>query len=73
MLHFISTGLPADAQVLLTYEDDVSEEFDSRIEFDKKYSLLLESEFEEVTGLISPMMHMMQSALLQRPQTGQPS
>jgi hypothetical protein len=73
MLHFISTGLPADAQLFLTDEDDVSEQFDSRIEFDKKYSLQSESEFEEVAGLITPMMHMKQSALLQRPETGQPT
>jgi hypothetical protein len=73
MLKFISTGLPAEAQVLLTYEDDVAEEFDSRLKFDKQYSLLTESEFEQVSGSIMPKMQMMRSALLQRTQTAQPT
>jgi hypothetical protein len=71
MLHFISTGLPSDAQVLLANEADAEEEFDKRIKFDLKFSLLLESEFDEVAGAILPKMQLMLSALLQRTHTTQ--
>jgi hypothetical protein len=72
ILHFISTGLPPDAQVLLTYELDVEEKFDQRIPLDVAYSVLRESEYDEVAGSILPKMEMMQKALLQRARTDSP-
>jgi hypothetical protein len=73
ILHFISTGLPADAQVLLTYELDVEEKFDQRIPLDVAYSVLLESEYDEVAGSVLPKMEMMNKALLQRARTDHPT
>lgn len=73
ILHFISTGLPADAQVLLTYELDVEEKFDKRISLDAAYSVLRESEYDEVASSILPKMEMMQKALLQRVRADRPT
>jgi predicted nucleic acid-binding Zn-ribbon protein len=47
MIRFISTGLPLDAQVIMTYEADVPDEFDHRINLIGKQSLLVESEYTE--------------------------
>jgi hypothetical protein len=73
ILHFISTGLPSDAQVLLTYELDVEEKFDHRIALDAAYSVLQETEYDEVAGSILPKMEMMHKALLQRDRTAYPT
>jgi hypothetical protein len=73
ILHFISTGLPSDAQVLLTYELDVEEEFDHRIPLDAAYSVLQETDYDEVAGSILPKMEMMHKALLQRDRTAHPT
>jgi hypothetical protein len=73
MIHFVSTGLPSDAQTILTFEGDVDEKFDNRIELDTAFSLLLESQFEEVGSAILPRVEAMQRSLLQRPRVGQSS
>ena len=46
MIRFISTGLPAEAQVLMTYEADVPDQFDRRINPTTRNSLLQESEYD---------------------------
>jgi rubrerythrin len=73
MIRFISTGLPADAQILLTFEADVPDEFDKRIEFDSAFSLLLEAEYDQVGSSIFPKLEAMQVALLQKAQVIQPT
>ncbi len=73
ILHFISTGLPPDAQVLLTYELDVEEKFDQRIPLDVAYSVLRESDYDEAARSILPKMEMMHKALLQRTRTDRPT
>jgi hypothetical protein len=72
MLHFISTGLPDDAQVFVTYEADVAEEFDARITLTEPYSLLLESEYAESGDMIFPKLQSMQRALLGKSEPNQP-
>jgi len=72
MLHFISTGLPPDAQVFVTYEADFAEKFDSRISLTVPYSLLLESEYAENAEIILPKLQLMQKALLEKSQAKQP-
>lgn len=73
MIHFISSGLPSDAQVLLTYEEDVSEEFDARHDFDTPYSLLLESEYDDVAEAVLPKAQTMFSSLLRRADVSRPT
>jgi hypothetical protein len=69
MIGFISTGLPADAQVLMTYEADVPDEFDRRINLTERNSLLLESEYAESSAVILPLVTRMQQAILTRTTT----
>src|SRR6185437_16191534 len=66
MIRFISTGLPPDAQVLMTYEADVQDEFDRRINPTTRNSLLLESEYAENAAILLPLLNSMQQALLTR-------
>jgi hypothetical protein len=66
MLHFISTGLPPDAQVFMTYEADVPEEFDLRIDLTEPRSLLTESEYAENAEFVLPRLALMQRALLEK-------
>jgi len=69
MISFISTGLPPDAQVLMTYEADVPDEFDARINLTEVRSLLLESEYAENADSILPKVAVMQRSLLDRLQS----
>lgn len=64
MINFVSTGLPPDAQVLMTYEADVPDEFDNRIKLTERSSLLLESEYADNAAVILPLLDSMQQALL---------
>lgn len=64
MIKFISTGLPPDAQVLMTYEADVPDEFDNRINLTERNSLLLESEYADNATVILPLVDRLQQALL---------
>jgi len=66
MIRFISTGLPPDAQVLMTYEADVPDEFDKRMNLTERNSLLLESEYADNAAVILPLVDSMQRALLNR-------
>jgi hypothetical protein len=66
MVHFISTGLPPGAQVFMTYEADVTEDFDSRITLTGARGLLVESEYAENAQLILPKLQSMQKALLEK-------
>jgi hypothetical protein len=68
MLHFISTGLPPDAQVFVTHEADVAENFDARISLTVPYSLLQESEYAENAELILPKLQLVHKALLEKAQ-----
>ena len=62
-----------EAQTILTFERDVEEKFDNRIELDAAFSLLSENQFEEVAAVINPRIELMQRSLLQRPLEGQSS
>ena len=66
MLHFLSVGLPPNAQVFVTHESDVQEQFDRRIELSEARSLLLPVEFELVSSSVLPKVAQMQKALLQQ-------
>lgn len=66
MLHFLSVGLPPNAQVFVTHESDVQEHFDRRIELSEARSLLLPVEFERVGNSVLPKVAQMQKALLQQ-------
>lgn len=66
MIRFISTGLPPDAQVLMTYEADVPDQFDHRINPTVAYSLLDETEYEENAEVVVPLLNAMTQALLSR-------
>jgi|SRR5579862_7797683 len=73
MLRFISTGLPPSAQVFMTYEADVPQEFDLRIDLTGPRSLLIESEYPATAELIFPKLALMQRALLERLQPPSPA
>ena len=66
MIRFISTGLPAEAQVLMTYEADVPDQFDRRINPTTRNSLLQESEYDENAAVVVPLLNAMMEALLSR-------
>jgi hypothetical protein len=64
MLSFLSTGLPRDAQVFVTHEADVPDEFDKRIVLDRPFEILDTSEFEAISQVVLPKLEAMQAALL---------
>lgn len=66
MLHFLSVGLPPNAQVFVTHESDVKEQFDRRIELSEARSLLSSSEFESAAANMLPKVEQMQQALLKQ-------
>lgn len=66
MLHFLSIGLPPNAQVFVTHESDVEEQFDKRIELSEARSLLLPTEFDAVASTVLPKIAEMQKVLLQK-------
>ncbi len=72
MLHFISTGLPPEAQVFMTYEADVAEEFDERIRLAGSRALLVKSEYETNAEFLLPKLALMQKSLLEKSQAIQP-
>jgi hypothetical protein len=66
ILHFLSVGLPPHAQVFVTHEGDVQEQFDRRIELMEARSLLSADEFESVSINVLPKLEQMQQALLRQ-------
>jgi len=66
MLHFLSVGLPTNAQVFVTHESDIQEQFDKRIELSEARSLLSPAEFQSVATSVLPKIELMQQALLKQ-------
>ncbi len=64
IIAFLSSKLPQSSQVIVTFEKDVSEYFDKRIELVGERSLLIENEYAAVKSDLDPLFDRMQQDLL---------
>jgi hypothetical protein len=64
IIEFLSSRLPASAQVIVTFEGDVPNKFDRRIELTQPRQLLSEAEFPNLFGELDGMLAIMNDALL---------
>lgn len=64
IIDFLSSRLPASAQVIVTFEGDVPNKFDRRIELTHPRQLLSEAEFPDVFVELDGMLAAMNAALL---------
>lgn len=64
IIEFLSSRLPSNAQVIVTFEGDVPNKFDHRIELTQPHKLLQEDEFADVFGELDGMLAIMNYALL---------
>ena len=64
IVNFIATKLPQTAQIIVTFENDVADHFDKRIELKEPRGLLLEEEFPAVTAELGILVDAMQHDLL---------
>jgi hypothetical protein len=66
IIAFISTKLPKESQVIVTFEGNVSEYFDKRIELAGERALLEENQFDTVSDNLTPLIALMQQDLLNK-------
>jgi len=64
IIEFLSSRLPSNAQVIVTFEGDVPNKFDHRIELTQPRKLLQEDEFTDLFGELDGMLAIMNEALL---------
>ncbi|MDO7887949.1 hypothetical protein [Hymenobacter cheonanensis] len=59
ILKFISQNLPKNSQVILGSEVDTEQEFDKKMVFENKYSMLLTEEYDKVKSVVTPLVDRM--------------
>lgn len=64
IVSFLASRLPANAQTIITFETDVAEKFNQKIELNEPRGLLSEAEFEDVSAQLNPLIDGMRKDLL---------
>jgi hypothetical protein len=64
IITFIATRLPSSAQAIVTFESDVPDHFNKKLELIDPRGLLREDEFVTVSDMLNPMVDVMQQTLL---------
>jgi hypothetical protein len=65
VLQFIAKDLPGDIQLIVGLETHTEFQFDNELVLDRKYSLLIEEQWDETQRVVEPFLQQMYAALLE--------
>lgn len=71
VLQFIAKDLPDDIQLIVGLENPADFQFDNELVLDRKYSLLVEEQWDETQRVVEPLLQQMYATLLEPQSTVQ--